>query len=83
MLSDQLSFEPASSRQSDPPSSRRLPVAAFESVSDQGSARVVLHVFCPRAVAAMPIEGCRDCPACIELDAGERDGTRPAVICGW
>jgi hypothetical protein len=83
MLSDRLSFDPPPSPRSDPPSSRRLPVAAFESVSDLGRARVVLHVFCPRAVAAMPLEGCRDCPACIELDAGEEDGARPAVVCGW
>jgi hypothetical protein len=83
MLSDPLSFDLPASRRSDPPSSRRLPVAAFESVSDLGRARIVLHVFCPRAVAAVPIEGCRDCPACIELDAGEVGGARPAVVCGW
>jgi hypothetical protein len=67
----------------DPPSSRRLPVAAFESVSELGTARVVLHVFCPRAVAAMPLEGCSECPACIAFDAGVEDGARPAVVCGW
>ena len=83
MLADRLAHEPPSSRRSDPPSSRRLPVAAFASVSDLGRARVVLHVFCPRAVAATPLEGCRDCPACIALDSGERDGARPSVICGW
>jgi hypothetical protein len=66
-----------------PPSSRRLPVAAFESVTEPGSAHVVLHVFCPRVVAAMPLEGCRDCPSCVAFDSGEDDGTRPAVVCGW
>lgn len=68
---------------SEPPSSRRLPVAAFEAVSDLGTARVVLHVFCPRAVAAMPLEGCRECPACVAFDPGEQDGAQPAVVCGW
>lgn len=67
----------------DPPSSHRLPVAAFESVSDLGTARVLLHVFCPRAVAATPLEGCRECPACIAFESGETDGERPAVVCGW
>jgi len=73
----------SSSPSSAPPSSRRLPVAAFESVTEPGSAHVVLHVFCPRVVAAMPLEGCRDCPSCIAFDSGEEDGTRPAVVCGW
>jgi len=58
-------------------------VAAFESVNEPGSAHFVLHVFCPRAVAAMPLEGCRDCPSCIAFDAGEEDGEKPAVVCGW
>ncbi len=66
-----------------PPSSRRLPVAAFESVKDLGSARVVLHVFCPRAVAATPLEGCRECPACVAFEPGGDDGAPPAVRCGW
>lgn len=70
---------------SDPPSSRRLPVAAFESVADSAaardSARVVLHVFCPRAVAAIPIETCRECPACAGFEAGNVQAPRPAVIC--
>jgi hypothetical protein len=68
---------------SDPPSSRRLPVAAFESTTETDGARVVLHVFCPRVVAATPLEGCCRCPACIKLDSGEDDGAEPAVVCGW
>jgi hypothetical protein len=69
-----------------PRSSRRLPVAAFASVSDLGEARVLLHVFCPRAVAATPLDGCRECSACIAFDAGEdaaERGATPSVLCGW
>jgi hypothetical protein len=72
-----------------PPSSRRLPVAAFPALNDARSRRVVLHVFCPRVVAATPLEGCRDCPSCIAIDPGAREGepegegARPAVVCGW
>ena len=69
--------------QTPPPSSRRLPVAAFESVRDRGSARVVLHVFCPRVVAATPIDGCRECPACVAFEPAGPDGKPPAVRCGW
>ncbi|HEY3818359.1 MAG TPA: hypothetical protein VGL81_14365 [Polyangiaceae bacterium] len=72
----------SSSPTSAPPSSRRLPVAAFESVREPGSAHVVLHVFCPRAVAAMPITGCRDCPSCVAFDPGDEE-RKPAVVCGW
>jgi hypothetical protein len=66
-----------------PPSSRRLPVAAFASVAEAATDHVVLHVFCPRDVAARPLEGCRDCPSCVAFESGEHDGDKPAVVCGW
>jgi hypothetical protein len=60
-------------------------VAAFESVVDSAatpeSVRIVLHVFCPRAVAAISIETCRDCPACAGFVTGDERESRPAVIC--
>ena len=67
---------------SSPPSSRRLPVAALQPVSERSGAHVALHVFCPRVVAATLLRDCRDCPSCVEFDPGDDDGARPSVLCG-